>query len=54
MILWYTYRITFKVKMEPTEIEPVYQASSGKDIYTVSNKGSVRVKRGNASSLHGN
>ena len=46
----YTYRITFKVKMDPTEIEPVYQASSGKDIYTVSNKGSVRVKRGNASS----
>lgn len=42
----YTYRITFKVKMNPAEMEPVYQASSGCDVYTVNNQANVTVKRG--------
>ena len=44
----YTYRITFKVKMDPTEMEPVYQTSSGCDVYTVNNEANVTVKRGSA------
>lgn len=42
-----TYRITFKVKMDPTEISPAY-STDGKATYTVKNTASVTVKRGNA------
>lgn len=40
-----TYRITFKVKMDPTEIAPTYN-TAGKATYTVKNTASVTVKRG--------
>ena len=46
----YTYRVTFKVKMDPAEMEPAYQASSGSDMYTVKNKANVTVKRRSVSS----
>ena len=40
-----TYRATFKVKMDPTEITPTYN-TAGKATYTVKNTASVTVKRG--------
>ncbi len=45
----YTYHVTFKVKMDPTEMEAIYQEASGRDTYSVSNKGTVSVKRGSTS-----
>ena len=49
----YTYRLTFKVQMDPSEIDPSYDGN-GNATYTVNNTASVSVNRGGVTTRNTN